>query len=199
MEKLVVTLAGLTFLVNTIITGVPRTTRAADAENVAAAMEQLIQQALVLRFINDVQDTRHGVQSNDLQRYCTAPIGRMCHMPGLAPMCCPVFPEDFLRQARFEVRRKPVSHQSVQRYQLALLLHEAPHVGHEVAGQWVGLSGRQVRRWRQRWAAGDFSVADASGRGRTAHFSPAGPGPGQGRRLRTGGGNQATAEPAVAG
>lgn len=49
MEKLVVTLAGLTFLVNTIITAVPRTTRAADAENVAAAMEQLIQQALANR------------------------------------------------------------------------------------------------------------------------------------------------------
>ena len=93
-------------------------------------------------------------------------------MPGLAPMFCPVFPEDFLRQARFEVRRKTASHQSVQRYQLALLLHEAPHLGHEVAGQCGGLSGRQVRRWRQRWAAGDFAVADASGRGRKAHFPP---------------------------
>jgi hypothetical protein len=47
MQKLVATLAGLTLLVSTIITGVPRTTRAADAENVAAAMEQVIQQALV--------------------------------------------------------------------------------------------------------------------------------------------------------
>jgi hypothetical protein len=120
-------------------------------------------------------------------------------MPGLAPTFCPVFPENFLRQARVEVRRKTASHQSVQRYQLALLLHEDPCLGHEVAGQCVGLSGRQVRRWRQRWAVGDFSAADVSGRGRKAHFSPAGPGPSPGRGLRTGGGNQATTEPAVAG
>jgi coenzyme F420 biosynthesis associated uncharacterized protein len=45
---------------------------------------------------------------------------------------------------RFEVRRKTASHPSVQRCQLALLLHEARHLGHEVAGQCVGLSGRQV-------------------------------------------------------
>ena len=100
-------------------------------------------------------------------------------MPGLAPTFCPVFPEDFLRQARVEVRRKTASHQSVQRYQLALLLHEDSRLGHKVAGQCVGLSGRQV----QRWAAGDFSVADGSGRGRKAHFSPAGPGTGQGGGL----------------
>jgi len=93
-------------------------------------------------------------------------------MPGPASTFCPVFPEDFLRQAYVEVRRKTASHQSVQRFQLALLLHEAPHLGHEEAGQRVGLSGRQVRRWRQRWATGDFAVTDASGRGRKAVFSP---------------------------
>jgi len=93
-------------------------------------------------------------------------------MPGPASTFCPVFPEDFLRQAYVEVRRKTASHQSVQRFQLALLLHEAPHLGHEEAGQRIGLSGRQVRRWRQRWATGDFAVTDASGRGRKAVFSP---------------------------
>jgi hypothetical protein len=93
-------------------------------------------------------------------------------MSGPAPTFCPVFPEDFLQQAHVEVRRKTASHQSVQRFQLALLLHEAPHLGHEEAGQRVGLSGRQVRRWRQRWAAGDLAVTDASGRGRKAVFSP---------------------------
>src|SRR6266446_35288 len=93
-------------------------------------------------------------------------------MPGPASTFCPVFPEDFLRQAHVEVRRKTASHQSVQRFQLALLLHEAPQLGHEEAGQRVGLSGRQVRRWRQRWATGDFAVTDASGRGRKAVFSP---------------------------
>ena len=104
-------------------------------------------------------------------------------MPGPAPTFCPVFPEDFLQQARVAVRCKTAAHQSIQRYQLALLLHEAPHMAHEAAGQRVGLSGCQVRRWRQRWAAGDFSVADTSGRGRKAVFSPTGPRPGQGRRL----------------
>ena len=93
-------------------------------------------------------------------------------MPGPAPTVCPVFPEGFLRQARGEVRRKTASPLSVQRYQLARLLHEEPHVGHVEAGQRVGLSGCQVRRWRKRWATGDFSVADASGRGRKAFFPP---------------------------
>jgi hypothetical protein len=40
-----------------------------------------------------------------------------------------------------------------------------------------------VLRWRQRWAAGDFSVADLPGRGRTAAFSPPGRSRGQGHRL----------------
>jgi hypothetical protein len=56
-------------------------------------------------------------------------------MSGPVPAFCPVFPEDFLQQARIEVRRKTASYQSVQRFQLALLLHERPHVGHEEAGQ----------------------------------------------------------------
>jgi hypothetical protein len=31
-----------------------------------------------------------------------------------------------------------------------------------------------VQRWRSRWAAGDFSIEDHSGRGRKAAFSPSG-------------------------
>jgi hypothetical protein len=93
-------------------------------------------------------------------------------MSGPVPMCCPVFPEDFLPQAHAAVRCKTAAHQSVQRYHLALLLHEEPHVAHDEAGQRVGLSGCQVRRWRKPWAAGDFSVVDKSGRGRKAFFSP---------------------------
>ena len=104
-------------------------------------------------------------------------------MSGPTPTFCPVFPEDFLREARVAVRRKTALYQSVQRYQLALLLHQEPYVPHEEAGQRVGLSGAQVRRWRMRWAAGDFSVADASGRGRKPVFSPSGPGAGQGSDL----------------
>jgi hypothetical protein len=101
-------------------------------------------------------------------------------MPGPAPTFCPVFPEDFLQQAHMAVRCKTAAHQSIQRFQLALLLHEEPHVAHEEAGQRVGLSGCQVRRWRKRWAAGDFSVGDKSGRGRKACFSPPGSCAGQG-------------------
>jgi hypothetical protein len=38
----------------------------------------------------------------------------------------------------------------------------------------VGLSLRQVQRWRSRWAAGDFSIEDHPGRGRKTAFSPSG-------------------------
>ena len=104
-------------------------------------------------------------------------------MSGPTPTFCPGFPEGFLREARSEVRRKTAPYQSVQRYQLVLLLHQEPHVPHKEAGQRVGLSGCQVRRWRKRWAAGDFSVADVPGRGRKPVFSPAGLRTGQGHSL----------------
>jgi Homeodomain-like domain-containing protein len=96
-------------------------------------------------------------------------------MPGPTPTFCPVFPEDFLRQAQSAGRRKTPSHQAVQRYQLALLLHQEPPLPPEEIGHRVGFSGSQVRRWRKRWTAGDCSVADTSGRGRQPTFSPAGP------------------------
>ena len=96
-------------------------------------------------------------------------------MPGPLSTWWPMFPEDFLQQARCTIRRKTAPHQFIQRHQLALLLYEDPYLTHEQAGQRVGLSGRQVRRWRQRWAAGDFSMEDVPGRGRKAAFSPSGP------------------------
>ena len=98
-------------------------------------------------------------------------------MPGPTPTFCPTFPEEFLQQARSEVRRKTAAYRSVQRFQLVLLLHEQPQIEHDEAGRRVGLSGDQVRRWRKRWATGDFSVVDVSGRGRKAAFSPTGPRP----------------------
>jgi hypothetical protein len=104
-------------------------------------------------------------------------------MPGLLPTFCPAFSEEFLQRAHDTARRKTAPHQAVQRSRLALLLHQEPHLGHAEAGQRVGLSGSQVRRWRKRWAAGDFSLADAAGRGRKATFSPAGPRPRQGGGL----------------
>lgn len=104
-------------------------------------------------------------------------------MPGPLSAFCPQFPDDFLAEAHATLRRKTAPQQSVQRSRLVLLLHEDPHLAQQEAGHRVGLSGRQVLRWRQRWAAGDFSLADAPGRGRKAVFSPPGPGGGQGRRL----------------
>ncbi len=96
-------------------------------------------------------------------------------MPGPRPVFCPVFPDDFLQEALSAVRRRTVPYQTVQRYRLVLLLSENPHLSHEKAGEYVGLSGRQVRRWRKRWASGDFSIADVQRRGRKSCFSPSGP------------------------
>jgi hypothetical protein len=138
---------------------------------------------LVLRFINDDQVASDGLESSGTYGSCTLPIKGMHHMPGPVPTFCPIVPEDFLRQARLELRRKTAPHQSVQRYQVAVLLHQEPHLPHEEAGRRVGLAGCQGRRWRKRWAAGDFAVVDAAGRGRKAVFSPAGPRVGQGSGL----------------
>ena len=93
-------------------------------------------------------------------------------MPGPLSAFCPQFPEDFLAEVRATLRRKTAPQQSVQRCRLVLLLHENPHLPQQEAGRSVGLSGRQVFRWRQRWAAGHFSVDDATGRGRKAASSP---------------------------
>ena len=96
-------------------------------------------------------------------------------MPGPVPARC-TFPLDFLQEARDTVRRRTASVQEVQRYRLALMLDERPDLGSEEAGEVVGLSLRQVQRWRSRWAGGDFSVEDHSGRGRKPAFSPSGSG-----------------------
>jgi hypothetical protein len=104
-------------------------------------------------------------------------------MPGPASFYCPRFSEAFLQMVRDTLRRKTAPHCLVQRARLALLLQDSPHLTHEQAGDVVGMSGRQVRRWRQRWAAGDFSLADLSGRGRKVRFSPLGQGGRQGHRL----------------
>jgi hypothetical protein len=94
-------------------------------------------------------------------------------MPGPAPACC-TFPDDFVQEALDAVRRRTVAVRDVQRFRLVLLLHEQPMLRNEEAAKVVGLSSRQVQRWRRRWANGDFSIDDLSGRGRTPAFSPAG-------------------------
>jgi hypothetical protein len=92
-------------------------------------------------------------------------------MRGPRPTTC-TFPAAFLQEARSTVRRRTASVQAVQRFRLALLFQDDPTLAHAIAAQQVGLSVRQVQRWRRRWARGDFSVEDREGRGRKATFSP---------------------------
>ena len=94
-------------------------------------------------------------------------------MPGPRPALC-TFPDDFLQEAIDTVCRRTVAVQTVQRFRLVLLLHEQPSLESDKAAEAVGLSVRQVQRWRSRWASGDFSVEDHPGRGRKAAFSPSG-------------------------
>ena len=93
-------------------------------------------------------------------------------MPGPAPALC-IFPPEFVQEARDTVRRT-VAVQTAQRFRLVLLLHDHPSLSSDEAADVVGLSARQVQRWRSRWAAGDFSTEDRRGRGRKAAFSPSG-------------------------
>jgi hypothetical protein len=100
-------------------------------------------------------------------------VARRPLMRGSRPQPC-IFPEGFVQEARQTARQRAARWQDVQRSRLVLLVHENPWIGHKFAGDQVGLSARQVRRWRQRWAAGDFTVDDQEGRGRKASFSPDG-------------------------
>jgi hypothetical protein len=103
-------------------------------------------------------------------------------MRGPKPVPC-TFPVDFLQEARAAVGRRTVAVQTAQRFRLVLLLQEHPDLSHQDAGRLVGLSSRQVQRWRRRWAAGDFDIEDRAGRGRKPTFSPPGPGPRAGAGL----------------
>lgn len=97
-------------------------------------------------------------------------------MRGPRPTPC-IFPEYFLQEAREMVRRRTAAVRDVQRAHLVLMLHNHPDGSPDEAAESVGLSARQVQRWRRRWVAGDFSIEDETGRGRKPTFSPAGPGP----------------------
>jgi hypothetical protein len=95
--------------------------------------------------------------------------------------------------------QRTVSYQLRQRAALVLLWSHQPRVSNSAAAQQGQLHARAVRRWRHRWATGDFALDDKPGRGRKADFSPSGPCTGQGGRLCTGRRNQATTEPTVPG
>ena len=94
-------------------------------------------------------------------------------MPGPTPALC-IFPDEFLQEALHTIRRRTVAVQTVQRFRLVLLLHDHPSLSSDEAAAQIGMSSRQVQRWRSRWVAGDFSTEDREGRGRKAAFSPSG-------------------------
>ena len=117
-------------------------------------------------------------------------------MPGPSPVPC-TFPEDFVQVALETVRRRTVAVQVVQRFRLALLLHEQPNMKNDKAAKKVGLSARQVQRWRSRWAGGDFSIEDQAGRGRKPVFSPSGSSVDPSDGMRNDRGNGRAAEPTI--
>jgi len=92
-------------------------------------------------------------------------------MPGPVPARC-TFPDDFVRDARDTVRRRTAAVQVVQRYLLVLLLHEQPACKTEEAAAAVGLSPRQVRRWRRRWASAIFRLPVRRDVGASPFFPP---------------------------
>ena len=119
-------------------------------------------------------------------------------MRGPRPVACN-FPNEFVQDAMETVRRRTALVQDVQRFRLVLLLHEKPTISNDEAAEKVGLSARQVQRWRRRWATGDFSIEDYAGRGKKPKFFPRGA---RGRRchgLRSRGRNRVTNQSAIGG
>jgi hypothetical protein len=104
-------------------------------------------------------------------------------MRGPLPIYRPEFPSAFLEQAQEIARQRTVKYQLRQRATLVVLLHQQPLLSNIEAAQRVQLHPRSVQRWRRRWARGDFSLEDESGRGRKADFSPTGPRSDQGNGL----------------
>ena len=96
-------------------------------------------------------------------------------MPGPSPHYRPSFPDEFLAEARRLVAARTAAAHLRQRARLVLLLYEQPLISNVELGSRLDLHPNCVRRWRQRWAQGHLSLADAPGRGRKPTFSPAGP------------------------
>lgn len=105
-------------------------------------------------------------------------------MRGPQPTYCPTFPPEFSAQAKALRQQRKVCFQLRQRAALVCLLHQEPEISHPEAAVSLAMSAIAVRRWRRRWALGDFSLQDKPGRGRKPAFSPTGSGRGQGPGLR---------------
>lgn len=93
-------------------------------------------------------------------------------MPGPQPLYRPDFPPEFLDQVQVLVRRRTVPFHIRQRATLVLLLQQQPLLSNPEAAAHVHLHPNSVRLWRKRWAEGDFSLEDETGRGRKPVFSP---------------------------
>jgi transposase len=91
---------------------------------------------------------------------------------GPLPRDRPIFPAAFLAEARRLVQARTAASHLRQRARLVLLLHQAPTLSNVQAAARVDLHPNSVRLWRQRWAGGQFTFEDDSGRGRKPAFSP---------------------------
>jgi hypothetical protein len=95
-------------------------------------------------------------------------------MPGPAPQYRPIFPDEFLAEARRLAAARTAASHLRQRAELVLLLHQTPTLSNVQAAAAIDLHPNSIRLWRKRWAGGQFTLQDDSGRGRKPVFSPPG-------------------------
>ena len=88
------------------------------------------------------------------------------------PLHRPTFPDEFLAEARRLFDARTTASHFRQRARLVLLLHESPTLTNVAAAARLDLHPNSIRRWRQRWAGGQFTFEDDPGRGRKPVFSP---------------------------
>lgn len=76
----------------------------------------------------------------------------------------PDFPREFVDEAKSLSRQSAVEHRHWQRARMVVLINEEPTRSCPEIGEEVGLDKTSVRRWKKRWASGDFSLEDRNGR-----------------------------------
>lgn len=91
-------------------------------------------------------------------------------MRGPDPMYQPEFPKEFVREAHQICRQPTAERRQWQRAKMVVLLDERPAMSCPELGEQVGLDKTSVRRWKKRWASGEFSLDDREGRGRKPKF-----------------------------
>lgn len=91
-------------------------------------------------------------------------------MRGPDPKYQPEFPREFVSRAERICRQSTAERRQWQRARMVLLLDEDPAMSCPELGEEVGLDKTSVRRWKKRWAGGEFSLEDRQGRGRQPKF-----------------------------